>query len=235
MAPPRARHLKLVTKSTLQDQTDVKGEIGTRLKSVRRLIGVSLSKFEATFNRSARGLQDAERGQSYVHALNLRDLVDMGANANWILTGEGTPLTGDIAEKGEWLVPPMDTTPGAKPAPGSVGFQRSSHSAAIPGFESLRMIRVADNSMMPTVAQGDMAFYERYTQKHAIEPTGVYALRVEDTYVLRRLRRVPGGCMEISEDNGHGKPLVLDLSDMLGKSTDFAVVGIVRAVLKFSI
>jgi phage repressor protein C with HTH and peptisase S24 domain len=77
------------------------------------------------------------------------------------------------------------------------GFRRALTSAPV---ESLFVARGDGDSMMPTLINDDMVLIDQ-TQKEIRQSDRIWALRIEDAGLIKRVRVVPGGGYELLSDN----------------------------------
>jgi phage repressor protein C with HTH and peptisase S24 domain len=79
---------------------------------------------------------------------------------------------------------------------------------------NLFMIRVAGDSMEPTLRAGDFILVDRRTSRPDRE--GVYLLRMGEMLLVKRLQALPGGKIRASSDNAAFDPFVLDADESGG-------------------
>lgn len=77
------------------------------------------------------------------------------------------------------------------------GFRRALTSAPV---ESLFVARGDGDSMMPTLINDDMVLIDQ-TQREIRQSDRIWALRIEDAGLIKRVRVVPGGGYELLSDN----------------------------------
>lgn len=71
-------------------------EIGTRMKAARAVLGLSQDGLAKAVGGSKRGIQDNEARNRVPGGEVICGLIDLGINANWLLTGEGPMLLADL-------------------------------------------------------------------------------------------------------------------------------------------
>jgi phage repressor protein C with HTH and peptisase S24 domain len=76
---------------------------------------------------------------------------------------------------------------------------------------NLSLIRVAGDSMEPTLRAGDFILVDRRTRRPDRE--GVYLLRMGEMLLLKRLQALPGGKIRASSDNAAFDPFVLNADE----------------------
>jgi phage repressor protein C with HTH and peptisase S24 domain len=87
--------------------------------------------------------------------------------------------------------------------------------------QDLYLIRVAGDSMEPTLRAGDVILVNRrYT---APDREGVYILRMNGMLLVKRLQAIPGGMIRVISDNAAFDSYNVALADLEGSGT--AVVG----------
>lgn len=72
------------------------GEIGNRMRIAREELGLSQSKISELFGCSVRTYQKNETGLNEAGVSIADDFIQLGINANWLLTGEGPMILGDL-------------------------------------------------------------------------------------------------------------------------------------------
>ncbi len=72
--------------------------IGERVKAFREMKKLSQVQLAEALGGTARGLQDNESGKSLPNSKVMTGLYQLGANVNWLLSGEGPMMRAD-AEK----------------------------------------------------------------------------------------------------------------------------------------
>lgn len=87
--------------------------------------------------------------------------------------------------------------------------------------QDLYLIRVAGDSMEPTLRSGDVALVDR----RATQPNreGIYIMRINDMLLVKRLQALPGGVLRVTSDNAAFAPFEVQLSDINDDS--LAVIG----------
>lgn len=73
--------------------------IPENLKAARAALGLTQTEMAAQSGVSARGYQGYEDGRSVPGGEVITNLVRLGINANWLLTGEGPMLLSDLMER----------------------------------------------------------------------------------------------------------------------------------------
>lgn len=70
------------------------------------------------------------------------------------------------------------------------------------------LLRIDGDSMTPTLFAGDVVLVDR--QRRQLTADDLYVIRVDDYLSAKRLRRHPGGALEIISDNPRYSPIVVD-------------------------
>lgn len=87
------------------------------------------------------------------------------------------------------------------PEVGQIPFNRNfRRSLTNAGAESLFIARGDGDSMMPTLINDDMVLIDQ-TQRSITQSDRIWALRIEDAGLVKRVRVVPGGEYELHSDN----------------------------------
>lgn len=84
----------------IADNPELASVIGKRLRVFRESKSLPQIKLAAAVGGTIRGIQDNELGKSAPNSKVLYGLALMGLNVNWLLTGEGPMLIGDLALRG---------------------------------------------------------------------------------------------------------------------------------------
>lgn len=71
-------------------------EIGTRMKAARAVLGLSQDGLAKAVGGSKRGIQGNEANNRVPGGEVICGLIDLGINANWLLTGEGPMLLSEL-------------------------------------------------------------------------------------------------------------------------------------------
>lgn len=87
--------------------------------------------------------------------------------------------------------------------------------------QDLYLIRVAGDSMEPTLRSGDVILVDRRATRPDRE--GVYILRMNGTLLVKRLQALPGGVVRVISDNATYEPFNVTRADL--EAADMAVIG----------
>ena len=155
----------------------------------------------------------------------------MGVSPAWLLQGQGSMFEteGSANPQGYAMIPLLRVE--ASAGGGSfvqneeeietfLAFQREwirrELSASV---KNLSLIRVQGDSMAPTLSSGDVVLLNR----GAIQPyvDGIYALRLGEALLVKRLQFLPKGKVVVGSDNSTYQPYTLSLDG----TEDFAIIG----------
>lgn len=225
-------------------------EIGARIKAARKALGLTQDALAARAGATSnRGLQDNEAGKSMPGGQMIGALVNAGANANWLLTGEGSMLLADLQAPVIAKVdrPPL-TAQEAPPATGYVALplyndvRAAAGHGAVVGHEhaddalmfkedwirfelgarpqDLCLIRVSGDSMEPTLRAGDVILID--VRSCHPDREGIYIMRLDGMLLVKRLQALPGGKLKVSSDNAAFDSWTVSKTDV---GSDLVIVG----------
>jgi phage repressor protein C with HTH and peptisase S24 domain len=86
--------------------------------------------------------------------------------------------------------------------------------------ESLVLIHVQGESMVPTLNPGDVILVER--NHGAPAGDGVYVIRMGDALLVKRLQFLPEGALAVTSDNPSYQPFRVSLKE---PEEDFSIIG----------
>jgi len=214
------------------------------MRQAREHLGLSQQELANSIGVSKRGIQDNETRNRVPGGEVINGFVDLGINANWLLTGEGEMLLSDVPygthqatvlggqpEDGKYVALPLYNNIHAAAGHGAVVdherpddalmFQASwirSELGARP--DDLCLIRVSGDSMEPTLRAGDVILVNRQACKPDRE--GIYILRVGEMLLVKRLQALPGGQVKVTSDNTAFDAWTINLAD---QGSDVIIVG----------
>lgn len=87
--------------------------------------------------------------------------------------------------------------------------------------QDLYLIRVAGDSMEPTLRSGDVILVDRRATRPDRE--GVYILRMNEMLLVKRLQALPGGVVRVISDNTAFSPFEIKAADVGGD--ELAIIG----------
>ncbi len=189
-------------------------KLGDRLKQIRKSLGYTQKAIAEAIGSKLRSWQDYEAGKKVPGSQVIAGLSHLGINANWVLTGEGAIYIGGIDELDKtdhlhtYTSIPHHTRPGdaddlkAAAINLSLSIKWLKHKGLSP--TDVVYIGMADDSMMPTILEGDLVIIDTRTNK--LSGDGIYALIYGGTLSVKRIQIGVDGCLMIHSDNGiYGK------------------------------
>jgi len=198
-------------------------EIKDRLRKAIVASGLSIKEVSEKSQIPYATLQKYLSGTYKPHVKNLQRLVRvLQIDIEWLLTGKGTPKKGEDEYA---YVARVDAAVGAGQAyelvteevKGLYAFRRD-WLARKGNPENMRLVTVYGDSMSPTLEDGDIVLVD--LSRRRIVPGGIYAIRIEDGLMVKRLHPLPGGRIRIISDNPSYAPIEVDPG-----REDFEVIG----------
>lgn len=221
-------------------------DMGDRLKHIRTdVLNLSVAAMAKRFGVGTSTVQRYESGERTADALFIAKVADdTGLDERWILRGEGnqllkssnnlnlpsiTDVMGNEVDLDEFVFVPRynvaaaaghgawndDETPMF-----TVSFRRywvTNHLKADPA--KLSVISVYGDSMEGVLNDKDIILINHDDR----EPReGIYVLRIDGQLIVKRVQRLPGSILRITNTNPAYEPFSVDMNNVLG---DFAVVG----------
>jgi phage repressor protein C with HTH and peptisase S24 domain len=188
--------------------------IGVRIKHVRtthKARKMSLREFAEPLGVAPNTLTRYESEARRPDAVFLTRLcTHYRINPSWLLTGEGPMQAGDTEQLPDLeafaLIPKVRAVLSA----GGNAFVtdetvdtyyafRKSWIRTIAPLDQLILLAVQGDSMEPTLKPGDLVMVD--TQRNRITRTHIYALAIDDTIMVKRIQLLPGGRLQIINDN----------------------------------
>lgn len=213
-------------------------EIAARLKEARQAIGLSQKAIAEQSGVSTRGYQGYEDGRSIPGGEALAGLASAGINPLWLLTGDGSMLIN--------AVPVVHSAgdDGLVNIKQYVGLRASAgYGAAVEiEYDDVKLIKINEvwlrrelglnpanaaaflvvgDSMSPTFNDGDIGLMD-VSIRH-LEREGVYFLQSGGMALIKRVRAVFGGGLEIISDNPAYQTVRIGPEEL--KTANFTVVG----------
>lgn len=187
------------------------------------------SQFADMIGVSRAYVNDLLRGKKKFDQPFLSSLANHGVDLNWFLSGNGQPMHGAEAP-GLVKITHFNVQVGA----GSGEIVPSEEKEQEPWFFSekyyKRMIRhnpnqvvmvdVVGDSMMPTLAPGDVVAVLMDGEKQTVD--GLWVVRLGNTVVVKRVQYMVGGKLRLVSDNPAYETQLLDLNE---EQPDFALIG----------
>ena len=210
--------------------------IGTRLKVWRKSNSLKQVDAANTLGLPASTYQNYERDMRAPNAEGWEAFLRAGINTNWLLSGSGpmllvdfpAPQTGQAETEPREGFVKIDAYPfqgnASSPSPPGVGHLMFREKWIIQELgakpENLSMIRVSGDSMEPTLRAGDLTIVDLSASQPDYE--GIYALKLEESLLLKRIQVFPGGKLMVSSDNSAFSTWTINRSDLNG---NFAIIG----------
>lgn len=158
-----------------------------------------------------------------------------GVSPAWLLMGAGPMYQGEEAgqvNEGEVVyIPRLDVQ--ASAGDGTVvdseevketrPFNRSEIVRFRTNPENLTIIEVRGESMQPTLNPGDEVMVDVTWPRDLVD--GIYAVRVNQTLMLKRVRQLPGNKLVVISDNEAYPPFEVDGAEGEDVSGDFQIIG----------
>lgn len=96
-------------------------------------------------------------------------------------------------------------------------------------IESMRLMRVTGESMEPTIEDDDVVMVD-FSQSD-IFAGKIYAVRIDDEIVVKRLEKKPGKLVLVSDNRKHYEPLEIELAEYANVEVLGRVVWMAREVM----
>lgn len=87
--------------------------------------------------------------------------------------------------------------------------------------QDLYLIHVEGESMEPTLRPGDLILVD-HREAEKLPRDGVYVVRMDDSLLVKRLQRLPGGQVRVTSDNTAYQPFMINLTQ---QNNEFDIVG----------
>lgn len=222
-------------------------QVTERIEEVRRHLGISKLAFceRIGFSYSNYSQITGTRG-SKPNVELVHDVIrHTGVNPMWLLTGEGAMYADESAAEAATrrrlpqIMQQLDQRYVLLPLygiQGSAGTGRLVEGEEVEDHlafkrewitrelrarpEQLLLIYVHGESMVPTLNPGDVILMERYDQSRVSD--GIYAIRMGNALLVKRLQFLPNGEMLVTSDNPAYKPFQVKLHD---GSEDIQIIG----------
>lgn len=220
-------------------------EVGARMRIARQHLSMNQSQFYDKYvaqRATLRSLQRAESGSNESGMTLIECFANAGINTNWLLTGEGNMLVSNgyaanqerapySVESGYISVPLYEEVrvsagPSAtvecdlttKPIRFNETWLRTELGV---NPAALILVLVDGDSMDPTFRSGDLVLVD--TSANRLVREGVYVLRDGDMLLIKRVRAIFGGGIEIISDNQAFRSVSMTANEL--ESANFQVIG----------
>jgi SOS-response transcriptional repressor LexA len=191
-------------------------------------------------------ITDAKRRGAIPTEWLVRLCRDLGANPAWLETGEGPCYVGGIgaepAAAGGFSSQEFSFVPMVKAriSGGGGSLETDAEIEAYYAFRhewlrrkgqigQMRLMRVTGDSMEPTLRDEDMVLID--LSQADILPGKIFAVRIDDQIVVKRLDKRPGRLMLISDNRALYQPLEVDLDESVGVEVIGRVIWMAREVM----
>ncbi|RJF94844.1 XRE family transcriptional regulator [Oleomonas cavernae] len=186
--------------------------VGARLKQFRESKGLSQEEFADAIGTTQRSLSRYEADETELKVSAVQRLAEIGCDTAWLVTG-ATPLShpSEVSAVGLLLIEiphyavAFSAGNGRSAAPEDEAF----HSLTVPEEWARRVTRrnpkhlimalAEGNSMEPTIGDGATLLIDKTDQ--ALSNGRIYALVVDDTLFVKRVRRTLKGEIFLTSDN----------------------------------
>lgn len=185
--------------------------ISKRLKAARHALTATQDAMAVKSGIPVGTYQKYELGQRAPGAKAIQGLMQLGINANWLLTGEGPMLLADLARPGEVIANRVHA-PIPRYTVEKKGVEQDipSEIARIDFYEDwlarrgirpvdLIYIRMPDDSMTPTISPGSFLVVDCSSDK--FRGDGIYMLQSDSGLAVKRFQNDFNGGLYIMSDN----------------------------------
>ena len=184
-------------------------DLGRRLRRIRTHLGETQTVFAARFGLQRHDIANYERGHADLPSRLVGRLSRLGFNVTWLLTGHGemlletTPsLTPDLV-----LVNRYDVQVAAghgavvqhEDVLGSLAFRREWIQQQGLNARDLALVDVVGDSMEKVLRDGDIVLIDR--SQTDIVSGKAYVIRIGDELLVKYLRHLPGGQIQVFSEN----------------------------------
>ncbi|MGE4399363.1 MAG: S24 family peptidase [Campylobacterales bacterium] len=212
----------------------------TRLREIRKTLGLTQEKFGEKIGLKQSQMRDIESGKQKVSveiAEEIEKIFDI--DAGWLVFGKGTMTATSLSpQNNNFAVPMIEAYAGCGSASGFSNMLINSKDNLIIDpriFPSdflrphLAAIRIAGDSMEPTLRGGDIAFVQTKNGSDIVEVGDVYLIAYDGGVYIKRLH-FQGRKVKIISDNQLYDPFWYEHGD---SQIEFDIIGKVVAVLRF--
>lgn len=194
---------------------------GDRVKQLRNVLKKNQDEFSDIVGISRQSLYRIEKNQSEIGIDFLNKIGQIGANTDWLITGEGEMFRSDetdteLTAAGNSELAPEDSSVvkipvidvRASAGPGILNYiEDIKDYVAIPvsmlpvhsGRQNLAFIEIYGDSMEPTLRSGERIVVD--TQAQDIISGGIYLIKAFDELRIKRLEQRLNGNIRIFSDN----------------------------------
>ncbi len=192
-------------RSSLPPSPDIDPAIGRRLTEWRHAKGLPIGDLASRIGASIDYVEAIENGARVAKPAFLSALERLGLDPDWLLTGAYPAATVDLGGAAYAQIRMLDAQLSAGPGMaaseeviGNLAFRADwlRREGIAPGAASL--VRVRGDSMEPTLLDGALALIDHGQKDPARK--GIFALRIGDDVMVKRLHLQPGALL-IQSDN----------------------------------
>lgn len=185
--------------------------ISERLKAARHALTATQGSMAAKSGIPVGTYQKYELGKLAPGAKAIQGLMQLGINANWLLTGDGPMLLADLAKPGEvianrvhapiprYTVEKKGVEHDIPSEIASIAFNRDWLAQRGIRPVDLVYIRMPDDSMTPTIRPGSLLVIDSSSDK--FRGDGIYAMMFNQNLSVKRLQTDFSGGLYVRSDN----------------------------------
>ncbi len=203
--------------------------LSRRLKVVRERLGYTQTRIAEAVGGKLRSWQEYEKGARVPGSSVIAGLVELGVNANWVLTGKGAMLLSDddaqltrSAHPDEFATIPLYNVE-ACAGDGSyvereevatqLSFRRDwIHREIHANPAHLHLIYVRGDSMEPDLQDGEIVMVDTSVADR-VPRDGIYVVQIDHQVAVKRLQRLPGDQVKVMSSNRAYEPFTAHLGD----------------------
>lgn len=211
-----------------------KKNIGTQIKLLRNLNKKTLVSFAKELGISPSYLSEVENNKKSVSQETIYLLLEkFGINPSWLLTGEGEMFRSQESKQppanDDYVLIPLFSgfisagkgTIADDTIETYLSFRKDwIKRKGTP--ENMSLIRVSGDSMEPTLSTNDIVLID-HSRKNIVK-NGIYAIRIDDEIILKRLQPISKNIIQVISDNPKYPPYTIPPSelDIIGKALWYA-------------
>ena len=208
--------------------------MGSRLRQIRNYLTETQVTFASRFGLKRHDIANYERGRADLPSRVMGGLDKLGFNIAWLLTGEGQMFRTAASTYGDMvLVNRYDVHVGAghgayvvgEDVLGSVAFKKDWIKERGLNSNNLALVDVVGDSMEKVLREGDFVLID--LSQIEIVSGKAYVIRIDDELLVKYLRYLPGGLIQVfSENSAVYPPFSIDKKEL---GTGIFIIGRVVA------